>query len=91
MAEVQTRMVRSMVDATVIHEANTWAPAGNNVGYVLGVTVAASLLGRQNITVALIAITVLAAVFVGYSAVQLALARRAAAVAIDPSEAADAV
>lgn len=62
----------------MIHEANTWVPVGNNVGYVLGITIAATVLGRANVQAALAAVTVFAAVLVAYPALQLAAARRAA-------------
>jgi hypothetical protein len=81
-------MMDAEIPDTAIHEANTWVPVGNNVGYVIGITIAASLLGRQNMNSALITITVLAALFAGYSAIQLVTARGAAgATSTDPSEA----
>jgi hypothetical protein len=52
---------------------------------VLGITIAASVLGRANVQAALTAVTVFAAVFVAYSVLQLASARRATAQA--PAEA----
>jgi hypothetical protein len=81
-------MMDAEIPDTAIHEANTWVPVGNNVGYVIGITIAASLLGRQNMNGALITITVLAALFAGYSAIQLVTARGSAgATSTDPSEA----
>lgn len=80
-------MMDAEIPDTVIHEANTWVPVGNNVGYVLGITIAAGVLGRGNITAALITISVLAAVVTGYSALQLVAARRTAITAADPSDA----
>ena len=71
-------MMDDEIPPEVIHEANTWVPVGNNVGYVLGITIAATVLGRANVQAALDAVTVFAAVLVGYSALQLAAARRAA-------------
>lgn len=69
-------MMDAQLPAEVIHEANTWVPVGNNVGYVLGITIAASVLGRNNIGAALTAVTIFAAVLVAYSVIQLAAARR---------------
>jgi MFS family permease len=73
-----------MMDAEIpdssIHEANTWVPVGNNVGYVIGITVAAALLDRTTPSAALAAISVVAAVLVVHSAAQLLSARRIAAV-----------
>ncbi len=70
-------MMDAEIPDTVIHEASTWVPVGNNVGYVIGITIAASVLGRQDITAALITVTILAAVLVAYSAAQLGAAVRA--------------
>jgi hypothetical protein len=71
-------MMDDEIPPEVIHEANTWVPVGNNVGYVLGITIAASVLGHAGVQAALAAVSVFAAVLVGYSALQLASARRAA-------------
>jgi MFS family permease len=82
-----------MMDADIpdaaIHEANTWVPVGNNVGYITGITIAASLLGQHHITAGLIAVTVLAAIFAFYSTFQLLRANRSVtATGTNPNEAA---
>jgi MFS family permease len=64
-------MMDAEIPDSVIHEANTWVPVGNNVGYVFGITVAAGLLDEQSIPGALVLISVLAAIMVVYSAFQL--------------------
>jgi predicted MFS family arabinose efflux permease len=78
-------MMDEEIPPDVIHEANTWVPVGNNVGYVLGITIGASLLGHADVRAALAAVTVFATLLVAYSGAQLASARRAAVQ--DPVEA----
>jgi MFS family permease len=70
-------MMDAEIPDSVIHEANTWVPVGNNVGYVLGITLAAALLDSSDPGAGLTAISVVAAVLVAYSAGQLVAARRA--------------
>jgi MFS family permease len=69
-----------MMDADIprdaIHEANTWVPVGNNVGYIIGISAAGAVLGRTDVHAALILVSVLAAVLVAYSLIQLGIARR---------------
>lgn len=69
-------MMDAEIPGEMIHEANTWVPVGNNVGYVVGITVAGTVLGRHDTGAALVAVSAFALVLVGYSAVQLAMPRR---------------
>src|SRR6266566_1684771 len=64
-------MMDAVIPKEVIHEANTWVPLGNNVGYIFGITAAGALLGRNNISMALDLAAILAATFVVYSAARL--------------------
>lgn len=65
-------MMDEQISDDVIHEANTWVPVGNNVGYVLGISVAALLLPGGGTAACLIAVTVVALVLSAYSLTQVA-------------------
>jgi hypothetical protein len=69
-------MMDAEIPGEVIHEANTWVPVGNNVGYVAGITIAGTIAGRHDTGPALVTVSALAIVLVAYSAAQLARPRR---------------
>ncbi len=64
-------MMDAEISADKIHEANTWVPVGNDVGYVIGITAGAALLHRVHLPNALFAITFFAFLLVAYSVYQL--------------------
>ncbi|MDT0263119.1 MFS transporter [Jatrophihabitans lederbergiae] len=71
-------MMDKEIPDDVIHEANTWVPVGNNVGYLLGITLAGVVIGRgEHIEAGLQLVTATAAVFVAYSVLQVVWARQA--------------
>lgn len=70
-------MMDAEIPDTVIHEANTWVPVGNNVGYVIGISVGGYLLGRHDTARAQLAVGIFAAIMVAYSAWQILSASRA--------------
>lgn len=63
------------IPGEVIHEANTWVPVGNNVGYVVGITIVGTVLGRHDTGAALMTVSVFALVLAAYSVAQLARPR----------------
>jgi len=64
-------MMDNDVPEEEIHEANTWVPVGNDVGYVVGITLAVAILGRGQINAALASVSCAAAVLLPYSLGQL--------------------
>lgn len=71
-------MMDSEIPDDVIHEANTWVPAGNNVGYMLGLTIGAALLEKWDASAVLVTISVVAAALLTHSLADLYCSRRLA-------------
>ena len=64
-----------MMDADIpdesIHEANTWVPVANNIGYVAGISAAAPLLNHTGTATVRAVISLVALLVVAYSVIQL--------------------
>lgn len=72
----------------VIHEANVWVPVGNDVGYVIGITIGGALVAGAHTAGAQVAITIVAALLVSYSVGQLIAGRSSGQVASKSADAA---
>jgi predicted MFS family arabinose efflux permease len=68
-------MMDKEVPSSEIHEANAWVPVGNDVGYVVGISLAAVIIGHNAAPRALVAVSCVAAVLLVYSLTQLIASR----------------
>jgi hypothetical protein len=72
-------MMDSDIPPTAIHEANTWVPVGNNLGYLIGISIAGWFSRHANLHTISNSLTAAAALLVGYSLLQLRRTRTTAA------------
>lgn len=64
-------MMDADIPPTAIHEANTWVPVGNDVGYLTGLAVAGWFSRHANLQAISTSLTAAAALLVAYSLLQL--------------------
>jgi MFS family permease len=64
-------MMDADIPRSAIHEANTWVPVGNDVGYIIGLAIAGWLSRHDQVQAISISLSVAALLLVAYSVFQL--------------------
>jgi MFS family permease len=78
-------MMDADIPPRVIHEANTWVPVGNDVGYLIGISIAGAIVGHgTGFSTALVVISAVAGMLVLHSLLQTRKSNRQTAID-DPS------
>ncbi|MGI8665144.1 MAG: MFS transporter [Jatrophihabitans sp.] len=72
-------MMDADIPRSAIHEANTWVPVGNDVGYIIGLAVAGWLSGHNELHAISVSLSAAALLLVAYSLYQLRTPSPAAA------------